>query len=159
MYFIVASWKGLVPSETNGRPPDRHSQPEDVPAARVDPAVDELQPRALERLGALAVLDVHPVAELGDEVVPREAEPALELAGAELRAHALQVRGGEEELGRRPGQLAAGAAAELLPVRRADDRGMAQPVACRAVHGLAHGAVAGHVDEDQRLAAVRERAE
>src|SRR5439155_11652143 len=35
-------------------------QAEDVPAARVHVAVDEREPDALDRLGALAVLDLHP---------------------------------------------------------------------------------------------------
>src|SRR5689334_19741571 len=103
MYFIVASLKGLIPSETNGARPDRHSQAKDVPAARVDLAVDELKPRALERLGPLAMLDLHPRAELAEEVVPRAAERALESAGTQLRGHALQMRRREEELGRRSG--------------------------------------------------------
>ena len=60
-------------------------------AARVHVAIDEREPDALDGFGALAVLDLHPVAELAEELGPRLAEAPLQSAGAEFGREALDV--------------------------------------------------------------------
>src|SRR5439155_1605167 len=84
------------------------------------------EPGGLDGFGALAVLDLHPVAELAEELGPRLAEAPLQSAGAEFGREALDVGRREEELGCGSGEVRR--AGQPLPVRRADDRGVTQPV-------------------------------